>query len=200
MLEFDNRQKDFMFSDEDIKSITDFCNTIYNNNRKGNVKDRKKDSSRSGIDINLQGISAEIWFKERYSLPYTLDLDSPDTKNRNYLKDIDAEYSNLVFEIKQTKHDNGCFFISGRDWYGKERKLISDIYVLIVGEFPNNYKKCLFITKSKLIKLNSDAAGNLQPSMHKRIGQYGYHVEQSDMYSTLTDCMAWENEGAAQAA
>lgn len=176
-----------VFTPTMIQNIENHCNLIYSNSRKKNVKDRKKDTSRSGKEINLQGIGAEIWFKELHGIPYELLLDvtAEDYVPRNYKNDIDVVVNGMVCEIKQTSYPTGCFFISHKNWHGKERELLADVYVLVIGSFPF-YDKALYLTKDNLVYLNPE------PRMHPRIGQRGYYAEQEDMHTTLEDALKWK--------
>tara|TARA_R110002126_G_scaffold1406_4_gene8098 strand:- start:3976 stop:4575 length:600 start_codon:yes stop_codon:yes gene_type:complete len=192
MIDFDLNKKDFTFDEDKANEIETFCTAIYNNSRKANTVDRRQDTSRTSVEVNLQGMAAEIWFKEKYSLPYTLDVNSPDTQTRSYTVDIDAQVDDLIFEIKQTAYDNGCLFVRHNNWVGKNKELKADVFVLIVGKFPN-YDRNLFISREKFEYLNS-VNGKLTHTIHKKIGKHGYHVEQEDMYPTLTEARAWQKE------
>jgi len=45
----------FQLTPEKIKEIENYCNSIYDNSRKAQVKDHILDASRTGREINLQG-------------------------------------------------------------------------------------------------------------------------------------------------
>lgn len=173
------------FSKKQIEDIKKYCEAVYIESRKYSRVDRIQDKSRTGREINLQGIGAEFWFKNKYNIPFSLEITDEAVKPRSYLKDVDVEYDDLVYELKQTSHKSGCLFINSLDWYGKERILLADVYVLVIGSFPD-YKKDLFITKKKLKHINK------KPRMHRKIGKVGYFAEQSDMYETLEEALAWE--------
>jgi hypothetical protein len=164
----------------EAKRIKTHCNKIYSESRKSNIKDRKQDVSRSGKEINLQGMGAEYWLRKVHGLPF--DFSDADYTPRTYLTDIDIILEGKRCEVKQTTYPSGCFFISSKDWYGKDRKLLADIYILVVGTFPD-YTDDYYISKKHLIELNPT------PTMHKRIGRVGYHVEQDDMYPTFEEVM-----------
>jgi len=167
---------------------------VYNNNRRFKVKDNILDKNRTGKEINLQGLGAEIWFKEKYNIPYTLFEDEENFIPRTYKKDIDCIFKNdLKLELKQTVYPNGCLFIPATDHWRKPRKLISDMYVLIVGSFPF-YKKDLFISKLDLVNryLNHDT-NRLCTTSHPKIGKSGYHMEQDEMYNSFEEAL--ESDG-----
>jgi len=176
---------------DEVKKVELYCHAVYDYSRKVGSKQRKQDKNRSGREINLQGLAAEFWFKNKHKLPYSLDITLDSVTPRSYKKDIDVKIDDLVLEIKQTGYDNGCLFMPDRDWYGKHRDLLANVYVLIVGCFPD-YKKDLFITRDEFIKLNSNEKDELNPRMHKRIGKVGYFSEQSDMHTTLEEALEWE--------
>jgi len=198
MLNFDKGKQDVLFSTDRITSIAKFCNAIYDNSRKLGVDQDVQDKKRTGREVNLQGMAAEIWFKERYQIPYSLEITEDAIKPRSYLEDIDVQYKDLIFEIKQTTYSNGCLFLRPSTPYHKERKILGDIYVLVVGSFPH-YETCKFISREEFIFINSDDEGVLTKRMHKRIGKPGYFVEQDEMKNTLTEAVKWlkENEKLA---
>ena len=111
MLNFDKGKQDVLFSTDRITSIAKFCNAIYDNSRKLGVDQDVQDKKRTGREVNLQGMAAEIWFKERYQIPYSLEITEEAIKPRSYLEDIDVQYKDLIFEIKQTTYSNGCLFL-----------------------------------------------------------------------------------------
>jgi len=177
-------------SSDEVKKVEIYCHAVYDYSRKVGSVQRKQDVKRSGREINLQGLAAEFWFKNKYNLPYSLDITMDSVKPRSYKKDIDVKIDDLVLEIKQTTYDRGCLFMPNIDWHGKHRDLLADVYVLVVGRFPD-YNKDLFITRDKFIKLNSNKKDELTPRIHKRIGKVGYFCEQSDMYTTLEEALKW---------
>ena len=190
MLEFDKLKQDVNFTTKQIKDIEDFCHAIYNNSRKLGVDQDVQDKKRTGREINLQGMAAEFWFKERYQLPYSLKVTDDAVKPRSYLTDIDVAYEDLIFEIKQTAYDNGCLFLRPSTPYHSKRKILGDIYILVVGKFPN-YHTCKFISQKEFIHNNSNSDGELKIRIHKRIGKPGYFAEQDQMYDTLTEAVQW---------
>lgn len=169
------------FSPELVTQIRDMCNLIYSVNRKGNVKDRKQDSVRSGEEINLQGIGAEVWLRALHGLPLLLDDISP----RSYKEDKDIILDGLHCEVKQTSYKTGAFFIKHKNWYGKERELLADVYILVVGSFPL-YEYAKYIVRDNLLYQNPCG-----PTMHKRIGAVGFHVEQNCMHDTIKGAIKW---------
>ena len=178
-------------SPDEVKKIELYCHAVYYYSRQVGSKQRKQDRKRSGREINLQGLAAEFWFKNKYDIPYSLDITMDAVTPRSYKQDIDVRIDDLILEIKQTAYNNGCLFMPNIDWYGKHRDLLADVYVLVVGHFPD-YKKDLFITREEFTKLNSNEKGELTPRIHNRIGKVGYFSEQSDMHTTLEEAMKWE--------
>jgi len=180
----------YQLSPRKVKKIKRYCDAVYDNNRKFKVRDNILDSNRTGKEINLQGLGAEIWFKEKYDIPYTLFEDEENFIPRTYKKDIDCIFKNgLKLELKQTMYPKGCFFIAAIDHWHKPRKLISDMYVLIVGSFPF-YKKDLFISKLDLVDKYLDRNTNrLCPTIHPKIGKAGYHMEQDEMYNSFEEAL-----------
>ena len=180
--------KDFKLPDKKVKEIRDYCNTIYDTSRKMNVKDHIVDSKRDGKGINLQGMGAEIWYKEKYGIPYNLDA-TLDEGPRTYKKDLDCLRNGYRLELKQTTYHTGCFFIEALDHYGKTRKLIADMYVLVIGSFPKYYKD-LYIGDISLTKKFFNKGSNLlEPTMHPKIRKFGYHVEQDEMYEIFEEAL-----------
>jgi len=171
-----------MFNDSEAKEIENYCNAVFDGLRKANAIERVQSPYMDGRQVNLQGLAAEIWFKKKHKIPY--DLSIIDDKPRSYLNDIDVKVNGKIFELKQTAYENGCLFLRHVDWYGKPMKFIADVYVLIIGSFPN-YKNDLFITREEFVSLNQ------KPRMHKRIGKYGFFVEQSDMHETIEEAMQY---------
>jgi hypothetical protein len=180
--------KDFKLTDEKIKDIVKFCDAIYDRSRELQVKDYILDRSRTGKEINLQGMGAEIWYKEKHGLPYNLDA-TLDAGPRSYKKDVDCVRDGFKLEVKQTSYPTGCLFIASVDHYNRPRKLISDMYVLIIGNFPN-YSNDLHISDVTLTNKYFDKTSNtLCPTMHPKIGKFGYHVEQDEMYETFEEAV-----------
>ena len=180
--------KDFTLPDKKVKEIRDYCNAIYDTSRKMNVKDHIVDRKRDGKEINLQGMGAEIWYKEKYGIPYNLNA-TLDEGPRTYKKDIDCIRDDLKLEIKQTSYPTGCLFIAALDHYGKPRKLLSNVYVLIIGSFPN-YMRDLHVTNLSLTNKFFDKTSNiLAPTMHLKIGKFGYHLEQEEMFETFEEAL-----------
>ena len=180
--------KDFKLPDKKVKEIKDYCNTIYDRSRTLQIKDHIVDRKRSGKEINLQGMGAEIWYKEKYGIPYNLDA-TLDKGPRTYKTDVDCLRNGFKLELKQTTYYNGCFFIEALDHYGKTRQLISDMYVLVIGKFPN-YSKDLYIGDISLIKkFFNREANRLEPTMHHKIRKFGFHMEQDEMYETFEEAL-----------
>ena len=176
--------ENFQLSESKVNEILDYSNSIYDKARKLNVKDNILDKKRTGREINLQGMGAEVWYKEKYNIPYNLKA-TLDEGPRTYKKDIDCIRDDLKLEIKQTSYPTGCLFIAALDHYGKPRKLLSNVYVLIIGSFPN-YTKDLHITNLSLTNKFFDKTSNLlAPTMHPKIGKFGYHLEQEEMFETF---------------
>ena len=176
--------ENFQLSENKVNEILEYTNSIYDKARKLNVKDNILDKKRTGREINLQGMGAEVWYKEKYNIPYNLEA-TIDEGPRTYKKDIDCLRNDLQLEIKQTSYPTGCLFISALDHYGKPRKLLSNVYVLIIGSFPN-YTKDLHITNLSLTNKFFDKTSNLlAPTMHPKIGKFGYHLEQEEMFETF---------------
>ena len=171
-----------LFDKKQTKKIEDYCNAVFDGLRGTGAKQRVQDPNRNGREVNLQGMAAEIWFKEKHNIPYSLELDNVDVAPRSYLHDVDVLIDGKVFELKQTSYDTGCLFLNHIDWYGKPKKLIADVYVLVIGKFPN-YNRELYITREEFILINPE------PRMHKRIGKIGLFAEQSDMHSTLKEAL-----------
>ena len=185
--------ENFKLKSKKVKEIESYCNLIYERNRKLNIKDHILDSNRTGKEINLQGLGAEIWYKEKYNIPYTLSEDEENFKPRTYKNDIDCIRNGYKLELKQTSYPSGCFFIASSDHYRKPRNLLSDVYVLIVGSFPD-YERDLYIGLLSLTKKYYNfKTSNLVPTIHPKIGKLGYHMEQDEMYSTLEEAL--ENDG-----
>ena len=180
--------ENFQLSESKVNEILDYSNSIYDKARKLNVKDNILDKRRTGREINLQGMGAEVWYKEKYNIPYNLKA-TLDEGPRTYKKDIDCIRDDLKLEIKQTSYPTGCLFIAALDHYGKPRKLLSNVYVLIIGSFPN-YTKDLHITNLSLTNKFFDKTSNLlAPTMHPKIGKFGYHLEQEEMFETFEEAL-----------
>ncbi len=180
--------QNFQLSESKVNEILDYSNSIYDKARKLKVKDNILDKNRTGREINLQGMGAEVWYKEKYNLPYNLEA-TIDEGPRTYKKDIDCLRNDLQLEIKQTSYPTGCLFISALDHYGKTRKLLSNVYVLIIGSFPN-YIKDLHVTNLSLTNKFFDKPSNiLAPTMHPKIGKFGYHLEQEEMFETFEEAL-----------
>ena len=180
--------ENFQLSENKVNEILEYTNSIYDKARKLNVKDNILDKKRTGREINLQGMGAEVWYKEKYNIPYNLEA-TIDEGPRTYKKDIDCLRNDLQLEIKQTSYPTGCLFISALDHYGKPRKLLSNVYVLIIGSFPN-YTKDLHITNLSLTNKFFDKTSNLlAPTMHPKIGKFGYHLEQEEMFETFEEAL-----------
>ena len=109
--------QNFQLSESKVNEILDYSNSIYDKARKLKVKDNILDKNRTGREINLQGMGAEVWYKEKYNLPYNLEA-TIDEGPRTYKKDIDCLRNDLQLEIKQTSYPTGCLFISALDHYG----------------------------------------------------------------------------------
>ena len=180
--------KDFKLPDKKVKEIRDYCNAIYDTSRKMNVKDHISDRKRSGKEINLQGMGAEIWYKEKYGIPYNLDA-TLDEGPRTYKKDLDCLRNGYRLELKQTTYHTGCFFIEALDHYGKTRKLIADMYVVVIGSFPNYYKDLYIGDISLTQKFFNKGSNLLEPTRHPKIGKFGYHAEQDEMYETFEEAL-----------
>ena len=180
--------ENFQLSENKVNEILEYTNSIYDKARKLNVKDNILDKRRTGREINLQGMGAEVWYKEKYNIPYNLKA-TLDEGPRTYKKDIDCIRDDLKLEIKQTSYPTGCLFIAALDHYGKPRKLLSNVYVLIIGSFPN-YTKDLHITNLSLTNKFFDKTSNLlAPTMHPKIGKFGYHLEQEEMFETFEEAL-----------
>ena len=180
--------ENFQLSESKVNEILDYSNSIYDKARKLNVKDNILDKRRTGREINLQGMGAEVWYKEKYNIPYNLKA-TLDEGPRTYKKDIDCIRDDLKLEIKQTAYPTGCLFISALDHYGKPRKLLSNVYVLIIGSFPN-YMRDLHVTNLSLTNKFFDKTSNiLAPTMHPKIGKFGYHLEQEEMFETFEEAL-----------
>ena len=180
--------ENFQLSESKVNEILDYSNSIYDKARKLNVKDNILDKKRTGREINLQGMGAEVWYKEKYNIPYNLKA-TLDEGPRTYKKDIDCIRDDLKLEIKQTAYATGCLFISALDHYGKPRKLLSNVYVLIIGSFPN-YTRDLHVTNLSLTNKFFDKTSNiLAPTMHPKIGKFGYHLEQEEMFETFEEAL-----------
>ena len=180
--------ENFQLSESKVNEILDYSNSIYDKARKLNVKDNILDKRRTGREINLQGMGAEIWYKEKYNIPYNLKA-TLDEGPRTYKKDIDCIRDDLKLEIKQTSYPTGCLFIAALDHYGKPRKLLSNVYVLIIGSFPN-YMRDLHVTNLSLTNKFFDKTSNiLAPTMHPKIGKFGYHLEQEEMFETFEEAL-----------
>ena len=182
-----------LFNNKQTKKIEDYCNAVFDGLRGTGAKQRVQDPNRNGREVNLQGMAAEIWFKEKHNIPYSLEPEDVDVAPRSYLHDVDVLIDGKVFELKQTSYDTGCLFLNHIDWYGKPKKLIADIYVLVIGKFPN-YDRELYITREESILINPEAR------MHKLIGKVGLFAEQSDMHSTLKEALDYNvrnNKGSS---
>ena len=180
--------ENFQLSESKVNEILDYSNSIYDKARKLNVKDNILDKKRTGREINLQGMGAEVWYKEKYNIPYNLKA-TLDEGPRTYKKDIDCIRDDLKLEIKQTSYPTGCLFIAALDHYGKPRKLLSNVYVLIIGSFPN-YMRDLHVTNLSLTNKFFDKTSNiLAPTMHPKIGKFGYHLEQEEMFETFEEAL-----------
>ena len=180
--------ENFQLSESKVNEILDYSNSIYDKARKLNVKDNILDKRRTGREINLQGMGAEVWYKEKYNIPYNLKA-TLDEGPRTYKKDIDCIRDDLKLEIKQTSYPTGCLFIAALDHYGKPRKLLSNVYVLIIGSFPN-YMRDLHVTNLSLTNKFFDKTSNiLAPTMHPKIGKFGYHLEQEEMFETFEEAL-----------
>ncbi len=165
---------------EKIKTIEKYCNKIYANGRQQHIKDMVFDPHRTGKEVNLQGLGAEIWFKEKHNIPYTLFEDKENFVPRSYKKDIDCMMEGIQLEIKQTSYPTGCLFLNEIDHYGKKRKMMSEMFVLIVGSFPD-YSHELYLSKKELLDRFPE------PTYHNRIRKRGYHSEQDKMYQTFKE-------------
>ena len=180
--------QNFQLSESKVNEILDYSNSIYDKARKLKVKDNILDKNRTGREINLQGMGAEVWYKEKYNLPYNLEA-TIDEGPRTYKTDVDCLRDGFKLELKQTTYYNGCFFIEALDHYGKTRQLISDMYVLVIGKFPN-YSKDLYIGDISLIKkFFNKEANRLEPTMHHKIRKFGFHAEQDEMYETFEEAL-----------
>mgnify|MGYP003653625324 CR=1 FL=1 len=178
----------FSLPDTKVKEIQKYCNLIYDRSRKLNVKDNILDTNRTGKEINLQGMGAEIWYKEKHNIPYSLETILEEGP-RTYKKDIDCIREARKLEIKQTSYPTGCLFLAATDHYKRPRELISDMYVLIVGDFPN-YTKDLHITYDELYsKFFNKTSNKIEATIHPKIGKFGYHVEQDEMYETMEEAI-----------
>ena len=180
--------ENFQLSESKVNEILDYSNSINDKDRKLNVKYNILDKRRTGREINLQGMGAEVWYKEKYNIPYNLKA-TLDEGPRTYKKDIDCIRDDLKLEIKQTSYPTGCLFIAALDHYGKPRKLLSNVYVLIIGSFPN-YMRDLHVTNLSLTNKFFDKTSNiLAPTMHPKIGKFGYHLEQEEMFETFEEAL-----------
>lgn len=173
-----------------IKSL---CKKLWDVNRAAKIIDQKKDQRRTSTEVNLDGKGAEYWFKGKYNIPFDLDddLSNPSaTRQRTYKADIDVVINNKTIEIKNTRWKTGCLFIPGSTHYGKPRELIRDIYVLVIGGFPD-YNKAFFITREELLKINDH-----KPRMNWKIGSNGYYADQHELHATLEDALAYDEHNS----
>lgn len=178
----------FQLTPDKITEIQNYCNSIYDNSRKAQVKDHILDESRTGKEINLQGMGAEIWYKEKYNIPYNLNA-TLDEGPRTYKKDVDCIREGMHLEIKQTTYPTGCLFLNATDHYGRPRKLLADMHVLIIGKFPN-YERDLYISNLSLLdKFFNKKVNELTPTIHPKIGKFGYHMEQDELFDTFEEAI-----------
>ena len=168
----------FQLDQQTINETKEYCDYLYESNRKFGIKDSIIDKNRSGKEINLQGLGAEVWYKKKYNIPFNL-------RPRSYKTDIDCIREGLNLELKQTSYFRGCLFLSATDHYSKPRKLLADMYVLIVGSFPN-YEKDLHVSLLSITKKFFVKESNmLKPTKHSRMKSVGYHMEQDEMHETF---------------
>ena len=175
----------FQLDQQTVSKVKEYCDYLYESNRKFGVKDSIIDKNRSGKEINLQGLGAEVWYKKKYNIPFNLDATKENLRPRSYKTDIDCIREGLNLELKQTSYFSGCLFLPATDHYSKPRKLLADMYVLVVGSFPN-YEKDLHISVLSITKKFFVKESNmLKPTKHSRMKSVGYHMEQDEMYETF---------------
>ena len=80
-----------MIPQEKIKTIEKYCDKIYSNGRQQHIKDMVFDPNRTGKEVNLQGLGAEIWFKEKHNIPYTLFEDKENFMVLNFIDSTDKD-------------------------------------------------------------------------------------------------------------
>ena len=63
------------------------------------------------------------------------------------------------------------------------------MHVLIIGKFPN-YEKDLYISNLSLLnKFFNKKVNELTPTIHSKIGKFGYHMEQDEMFDTFEEAI-----------
>ena len=105
--------ENFKLKSKKIKEIESYCNLIYERNRKLNVKDHILDSNRTGKEINLQGLGAEIWYKEKYNIQMLSYEMAEEQTVRQYADAKGLDFDELKTITKGMKQDDIINLLDG---------------------------------------------------------------------------------------
>ena len=135
-------------------------------NRTAGVVDQKRSAS-SGVEIDIDGIGAELAFAKLMNVYPDLGI-SPRQGS------ADAELAGVRIDVKTTRHPHGRLF-------AMPHKTGIDLWVLVVGVFPTYEIKGVYDTKRLFVaeRLRNLGRGD------------NYVVEQSDLEPLTADDISW---------